>query len=37
MRDKLLIGMGLLMTLGAFTFLFAATRTVVCEVLYQET
>jgi hypothetical protein len=37
MRHTILIGMGLLMALGAFTFLSAAPRTVVCEVLYQET
>jgi len=37
MRHTILIGMGLFMALGSFTFLSAAPRVVVCEELYQET
>ena len=36
MRHAILIGMGLTVALGAFTFLSAAPRVVVCEELYQE-
>lgn len=37
MRHIILTVMGFVLLLGAFTFLSAAPRVVVCEELYQET